>query len=102
MRDTQAQPWDNVPSKYGTGSIVDGTVSKIAEFGAFVRLEPGVEGLVHISEIAHHRVVRVSTHLQEGQEVQVKDSFDRSRGPADEPFDEGPFHRPGKPSKKKV
>jgi small subunit ribosomal protein S1 len=51
---------------------VTGTVSKLMEFGAFVKLEPGVEGLVHISELSHKRVFRVSDVLTEGQEVEVQ------------------------------
>jgi small subunit ribosomal protein S1 len=51
---------------------VKGTISKIMDFGAFVRLEPGVEGLVHISELSHKRVFRVSDVVQEGQEIEAK------------------------------
>ena len=51
---------------------VKGTVSKIMDFGAFVRLESGVEGLVHISELSHKRVFRVSDVVQEGQEIEAK------------------------------
>src|SRR5690606_12057420 len=58
--------------KYPVGTIVSGVVSRIAKFGAFVKLEPGVEGLVHISELANHRVYQVSNVVKEGQEVQVK------------------------------
>jgi small subunit ribosomal protein S1 len=50
---------------------VRGKVTKIMEFGAFVQLEPGVEGLVHISELAHRRVWRVSDVVNEGDEVDV-------------------------------
>ena len=71
-RELQDNPWDNVTSKYHPGALVSGTVSRIAQFGAFVKLEPGVEGLVHISELAHHRVHRVDTVVKEGQEVEVK------------------------------
>ena len=71
-RDLLVNPWDLVESNYPVGTKVTGTVSKIMEFGAFVRLEAGVEGLVHISELAHHRVHRVSNVVTEGQEVEVK------------------------------
>ena len=54
------------------GAVVRGTVTRIADFGAFVRVATGVEGLVHISELAHHRVQNVSNVVQEGQEVEVK------------------------------
>ena len=72
IRDTVEHPWDGIRTKYSENETVKGTVSKIADFGAFVKLEPGIEGLVHISEIAHHRVVRVSTHLNQGDLVEVK------------------------------
>src|SRR5262249_13719226 len=49
-----------------------GTVSRIMDFGAFVKLEPGVEGLVHISELSYKRVHRVSDVVQEGQQVEAK------------------------------
>ncbi len=68
-RDMLENPWDSVESKYPVGMTVAGRVSKIMEFGAFVQLERGVEGLVHISEIAHKRVFRVSDFVHEGDEV---------------------------------
>jgi small subunit ribosomal protein S1 len=71
-RDLLVNPWDAVESQYPVGSIVKGTVSKLMEFGAFVRLAPGVEGLVHISELAHRRVQRVNTVVSEGDVVDVK------------------------------
>ena len=67
-----AHPWDNIESKYQANSIVTGTVSKIMDFGAFVRLEAGIEGLIHISELAHHHVPRVTSVVHEGQELEVK------------------------------
>jgi small subunit ribosomal protein S1 len=71
MKELTASPWTNVASKYPVKSRVTGTVSKIMEFGAFVQLEPGVEGLVHISELAHH-VFRVKDIVSEGQEIEVQ------------------------------
>jgi small subunit ribosomal protein S1 len=71
-RSMQEHPWTNVEQDFPAGSIQTGTVSKIAAFGAFVRLGMGVEGLIHVSELAHHRVHRVDTIVQEGQEVEVK------------------------------
>lgn len=58
--------------EFGVGSIVDGKVTGITKFGAFVALPEGKSGLVHISEIAHTYVSEVSEHLSEGQEVKVK------------------------------
>jgi small subunit ribosomal protein S1 len=54
------------------GARVKGTVSKLMQFGAFVKLEPGVEGLIHISELGHGRVFRTSDVLSEKQEVEAK------------------------------
>lgn len=72
FRDLSENPWTMAPSRYPATSIHDGTVSKIMDFGAFVELEPGVEGLVHISELSHGRVFRVRDIVSEGQQVQVK------------------------------
>jgi small subunit ribosomal protein S1 len=72
LRQTQESPWDKIDQKYPLGEVISGVVSRIAKFGAFVKLEPGVEGLVHISELAHHRVYQVQNVVKEGQEVQVK------------------------------
>lgn len=71
-RDLSHHPWEGIESKYPVGDVVTGTVSKIMDFGAFVKLEPGVEGLVHISELSHKRVNRVSHVVEEGQRVEVK------------------------------
>ncbi|MDZ7618935.1 MAG: S1 RNA-binding domain-containing protein [Patescibacteria group bacterium] len=70
-RDLFESPWANVADRYPNHSTVRGTVSKLMEFGAFVELEPGVEGLVHISELSHKRVWRASDVVREGQEVEV-------------------------------
>ncbi|HEY4232011.1 MAG TPA: S1 RNA-binding domain-containing protein [Lacipirellulaceae bacterium] len=71
-RELGDNPWDKVQSKYYVGARVHGIVSRLMEFGAFVKLEPGVEGLVHISELAHNRIWRTSDAVSEGQEVEVK------------------------------
>jgi small subunit ribosomal protein S1 len=71
-REVGANPWQNVASKYPVGSRAKGTVSRLMDFGAFVKLEPGVEGLIHISELGHGRVFRASDVVSEGQEVEVK------------------------------
>jgi small subunit ribosomal protein S1 len=70
-RDLADNPWNTAAQRYAPRSTVRGTVSRLMEFGAFVRLEPGIEGLVHISEISHKRVWRASDVLKEGQEVEV-------------------------------
>jgi small subunit ribosomal protein S1 len=66
-----ASPWDDAATKYAPSSTVKGTVSRVAEFGAFVELEPAIEGLIHISELAPQRVRRVTDIVKVGQEVQV-------------------------------
>ena len=71
-RELLEHPWQDAGDKYPVGAILDGTVTKIMQFGAFVRIASGIEGLVHISELAHHRVQRVSSVVQEGNPVQVK------------------------------
>lgn len=71
-RDLMHHPWEGIDAKYPVGDVVTGTVSKIMDFGAFVKLESGVEGLVHISELSHKRVNRVSHVVEEGQRVEVK------------------------------
>ncbi len=71
-RETTANPWDDVEANYPVGERIQGTISKVMDFGAFVRLGPGVEGLIHISELAHGRVFRTADFDSEGQEVEVK------------------------------
>jgi len=71
-RDQFENPWVAAAGKYPARTIVRGTVSKLTDFGAFVRLEAGIEGLVHISELSHKRVFRSSDVLTEGQEVDVQ------------------------------
>lgn len=71
LRQLTASPWDDVETRYPAGAAVPGKVTRLMDFGAFVELEPGVEGLVHISELAPQRVRRVADIVQVGQEVQV-------------------------------
>jgi small subunit ribosomal protein S1 len=71
LKQLTASPWDSAAEKYPLGSVVTGKVSRLMDFGAFVELEPAIEGLIHISELAPQRVRRVSDVVKEGQEVQV-------------------------------
>jgi small subunit ribosomal protein S1 len=71
FRDLAENPWDRAATKYLPRTRVKGTISRLMEFGAFVKLEPGVEGLIHISELAHKRVFRAGDIVSEGQEVEV-------------------------------
>jgi small subunit ribosomal protein S1 len=68
----EGNPWNNISSKYKPNDIVDGTVVKIMDFGAFVQLASGVEGLVHISEISEDRITNISDVLKAGDVVKVK------------------------------
>ena len=68
----QPHPWDNAVEKYPEGAIVDGKVVRITDFGAFVELEPGLDGLVHISQCATTRVAKVEDAVKVGDEVKVK------------------------------
>ena len=72
LRDTAENPWHTVATKYPVTATARGTVTKVMEFGAFVQLEPGIEGLVHISELSHQRVFRTSDMVKEGDAVEVK------------------------------
>ncbi len=72
LRRTQRDPWEDVESKYPRGQVVKGTVTKLTDFGAFVKLEDGVEGLVHVSEIDWGHVNHPRDVLSEGDEVEVK------------------------------
>src|SRR5499427_10012439 len=72
MKQLQAHPWDVVPEKYKVGERVRGTVSRIADFGAFVEIEPGIEGLIHISEMSWSKKVRKpSDVVKPGDSVEV-------------------------------
>lgn len=70
-RDLLESPWTLVAQKYPQNTIVSGTVTKLMDFGAFVELEPGIEGLVHISELSPKRIWRASDIVKEGQQVEV-------------------------------
>jgi small subunit ribosomal protein S1 len=69
IKQLQPNPWDAILKKYPVGSEVTGTVSSLAEFGAFVRLEEGIEGLIYNSELAAERVDTPSEVVKEGQQV---------------------------------
>ena len=71
-KQTKPHPWDNIEEKYPIGQIFEGKVVRLAAFGAFVELEPGVDGLVHISQISDKRVNKVEDVLKTGETVSVK------------------------------
>ncbi|MDE6356017.1 MAG: bifunctional 4-hydroxy-3-methylbut-2-enyl diphosphate reductase/30S ribosomal protein S1 [Clostridia bacterium] len=68
----QPQPWDLVDGKYNVGDVVHGKVVRIVPFGAFIEVEKGVDGLVHVSQISHERIETPSTCLNVGDEVDAK------------------------------
>jgi len=72
IKETTPGPWQQAAQQFNKGDVVKGTVKRLASFGAFVEIAPGVEGLVHISQVANRRVNTPGEVLQEGQEVDVK------------------------------
>jgi small subunit ribosomal protein S1 len=72
LKQTQKDPWQQVFENRQVNEIVNGTVTKLVSFGAFVEIEEGVEGLIHISELAQHHVEDPSEIVRPGQEVNVK------------------------------
>ena len=65
-------PWLNADEKYSVGSVVKGTVARMADFGAFIELEPGVDALLHVSQISKEHVDKPSDVLKTGQEIEAK------------------------------
>ena len=72
LKALQQDPWEEFLEQYSVGSVVSGPVTQIKEFGAFVRITPAVEGLIHVSEISHERIGHPSEVLKLGQEVTAK------------------------------
>ncbi len=71
LKQAGPDPWAQVHERYATGTVVEGRVSRIADFGAFVELEPGLEGLVHVSELSSQRVRTPGDVVKHGQELRV-------------------------------
>jgi small subunit ribosomal protein S1 len=72
LKQTQSDPWQQVLDSYSEGDVVEGKVTKVVTFGAFVEIMPGVEGLVHISELAQHHVENPREVVAQGDQVQAK------------------------------
>ena len=72
LKATTPGPWDGVEQKLAAGDVIEGTVKRLTDFGAFVEVLPGIDGLVHISQISHKRVESPKDALKVGQEVTVK------------------------------
>ena len=72
LKQTQSDPWQQVVDTYSEGDVVEGRVTKVVTFGAFVEILPGVEGLVHISELANHHVENPREVVNQGDAVRAK------------------------------
>jgi small subunit ribosomal protein S1 len=72
IKRTQSEPWTRAGEKYQLGQIVEGTVTQLASFGAFARIEDGIEGLIHISEMGDERIQHPKEIVSEGQVVQAR------------------------------
>lgn len=72
LKQNTPEPWSVINENYQVGQVVEGKVVQIKEYGAFVELEPGLDGLVHISEIAHKRVTNIADEISIGQMVNAK------------------------------
>jgi small subunit ribosomal protein S1 len=69
IKRTQPEPWSRVASSYEVGQLVKGTVTQLANFGAFARIEDGIEGLIHVSELAEERIQHPKQVVEEGEEL---------------------------------
>ena len=81
LKQTQEDPWQRVVSTYNVGDVLEGKVTKVVAFGAFVEVMEGVEGLVHISELAQHHVENPREIVNPGDVVPRQDPRDRRRAP---------------------
>lgn len=72
LRRLQPEPWDEIEAKFAVGQTVTGTVTKLANFGAFARIDRGIEGLIHISELAHQVINHPRDVVTEGDELELK------------------------------
>ena len=72
LKQNRPEPWTIIDDKYQIGQVISGRIVQIKDYGAFVELEPGLDGLVHISEIAYKRVTNIADEISVGQEVSAK------------------------------
>ena len=72
MKQLQSDPWSEMESHYKIGDVVKGKISKLTSYGAFVELEHGIDGLVHISQVAEEHVEKIKDVLKIGQEVTAR------------------------------
>jgi len=69
LRQTQPDPWSSLPDRYPPGTEITGPITGLTDFGVFMEIEEGIEGLVHISELAHEHIEDVSQHFSRGDEI---------------------------------
>jgi small subunit ribosomal protein S1 len=72
LKRLQPEPWEMISSDVSVGTIMQGTITKLASFGAFARVKGGLEGLIHLSELSYDKIDVPSDVVREGQEVEVK------------------------------
>ena len=72
LKRTQAEPWTRVAAQYEVGQLVKGTVTQLANFGAFARIQDGIEGLIHVSELSDDRVAHPRNVVKEGDEMTLR------------------------------
>jgi small subunit ribosomal protein S1 len=72
LKRLQEEPWAQVSNKYQVGQLVGGKITKLATFGAFAEIEPGVEGLIHISELSDERISHPKQVVQEGEQLRLR------------------------------
>ena len=72
MKQLEPDPWDEAQARFAPGSIVQGKVTRLMDFGAFVEIGPGIEGLLHVSQLGSNRTARVRDAVSEGQELAVR------------------------------
>lgn len=72
MKFPEANPWNDAANKFAPGTIISGTVARMTDFGAFVELAPGVDALLHVSQIAREHIEKPSDVLSIGQEIEAQ------------------------------
>jgi len=72
MKRVQPDPWRTVGERYKVGQLVEGTITNVVDFGAFAQLEQGLEGLIHISELAEGNFLHPRNVVQEGQKLRLR------------------------------
>jgi small subunit ribosomal protein S1 len=71
LKQTQPDPWKSLPDRYPPGTLVKGKVTGITDFGVFVEVEPGIEGLIHVSELAHEQIEKPADIFKKGDEIEA-------------------------------